>query len=44
MPIAHYWKIRGGKVAHYIGLLDTAATLAAMSQGGERSGKAGGGR
>ena len=29
-PIAHYWKIRDGKVARYIGLFDSAASLEAM--------------
>ena len=29
-PIAHYWKIRDGKVARYVGLADTAAGVAAL--------------
>ena len=29
-PIAHYWKIRGGKVAQYIGFANTAAFVEAM--------------
>ena len=41
VPIAHYWKIRGGKVARYVGLTDTAALLEATKESGERSGAAG---
>jgi len=37
VPIAHYWKIRGGKAARYMGLTDTAAVLEGMRQSGERS-------
>jgi ketosteroid isomerase-like protein len=29
-PIAHYWKIRDGKVARYVGFDDTAAGVAAL--------------
>ena len=41
VPIAHYWKIRDGKVARYMGLTDTGAFLEAMRQSNERSGSAG---
>jgi ketosteroid isomerase-like protein len=29
-PIAHYWKIRDGKVVHYVGLSNTAAIVEAL--------------
>ncbi len=30
-PIAHYWKFRDGKVPRYVGLLNTAAVVEAIS-------------